>query len=221
VTRLRDPEFWLWGRSEQPPSLHLGAWLLGAGVLALAAALLIASLVSGAPLRRAQPHLVRLGSAAAGTSGLQVVGPSGGSSAASGRSAGSSGGSPASSAPSGAAPEGSSDTSGSSSPPTLPAAAQLLAQQAAEAEVNGEWAGLAVAPGAPLTPPVGQVGQAAQVQSLDLVPQVSGGQVTAASGTALVRQGATVFVAPVQVQLYNSQWVDIPQPGTAPQAPQG
>jgi hypothetical protein len=218
MSRLWDPEFWLWGSSEQPPNLHLGAWVLGAGVLALATALLIASLVSGAPLRRAQPRLVHLGSAGGTRSHLQVLGPTGtGSSVgSSGTSTGSSAGSLGASSSSGST--GSSESTGSSS---VPAPAQLLAQRAAEAEVNGEWTGLAVAPGAPLTPPVGQVGQPAQVQSLDLVPQVSGSQVTAASGTALVRQGAILYVAPVQVQLYNSQWVAIPQPGTAPQAAQG
>ncbi len=96
-----------------------------------------------------------------------------------------------------------------------------MAEQGATAEVNGEWAGVATAPGAALTSPLGQVGQPAAVQSLSLTPSTQSGQLQAAVGTAKVTQGSSSYVVEVEVQLYNSQWVFVPQQGGVVQGSQG
>lgn len=196
-TNISNPSWWLWGSAGEAPVITGRTIILAGLVLAVGIILLFTSLFSGTPVKR--PLLY-----------TQNTLPS---------SAPAQSTSPTNQATSPNPIQGSSTTT--SPQPAIPAVVQQIASQGAAAEVDGEWAGVATAPGTPLTAPVGQVGQPTTVQSLSLDPNVQSGQLQGAEGTATVDQGSTSYVVEVNVQLYNSQWVFIPQQGGVAQTPGG
>lgn len=189
----RDPRWWLWGNSKQAPTVNGRTVALAGVALVVGAIFLLVSLFSGSPIKR--PVFV-----------AQTTPPSASQSVASSAAHASSSG---------------NNGSSSSSSASLPVVVQQVLEQGAAAEVNGDWAGVATAAGVAPPPPVGQIGQPATVQSISITPELQSGQLQAATGTATVDQGTTPYVVQVEAQLYNSQWVFIPQQGGVAQSSGG
>jgi len=186
----KDPKWWLWGGSRQSPVITGRTAIISLFIMLIAIIIFLISLFSGSPIKRqlATTRQVSLPAQLPATSSST----------------------PAQNTP--------SSTSNNSSTAAIPVVAEQVAEQGALAEVDGEWAGVATAPGVGLTPPIGQVGQSATIKSTSLSLVAQPGQSQSLVGTATVLQGSTSFVVEVEAQIYNSQWVFIPQQGGAVQS---
>jgi hypothetical protein len=186
-----DPRWWLWGSSREAPTITPRTIIVAAVILVIGVVLLLVALFSGSAIKRPLAAHHLRTSA------------------------------PAPTAPTTQPQEG-SGSSGSSfvNSPEATIIAQVAAQGAI-AEVNGEWAGVPTASGTTGTSPAGQVGQPASEQSMSLTPTVQSGQVQGATGTVDITQGSVNFVVPVEIQLYNSQWLFVPQQGVVVQGSGG